>query len=69
MGPMRIRALRDPLDSGRTFTWLICEGKKNKGNDMVYRYKAEDGAGVVLSKTSLSGIVDPRATFVERRTA
>jgi len=38
--------IADPADPLRVFTWLICETRDDKGNAMVYDYKAEDGAGV-----------------------
>ena len=38
------------------FTWLICETRDDKGNAVLYDYKAEDGAGVDLSApTSATG--------------
>ena len=36
----------DPADSRRIFKWLICETRDDKGNAVVYEYRAEDGAGV-----------------------
>ncbi|MER9203433.1 FG-GAP-like repeat-containing protein [Mesorhizobium sp. M0933] len=36
----------DPENGARIFSWLICETRDDKGNAMLYRYKAEDGAGV-----------------------
>jgi Salmonella virulence plasmid 65kDa B protein len=39
----------DPEDPRRIFGWLICETRDDKGNGVLYRYKAEDGAGVDLA--------------------
>ena len=38
--------IADPADPARIFSWLICESYDDKGNVMVYRYKAEDSAQV-----------------------
>ena len=38
--------IADPLDASRIFSWLICETRDDKGNAVLYRYKAEDGLGV-----------------------
>jgi RHS repeat-associated protein len=38
----------DPLDASRVFRWLICETRDDKGNAVLYRYKAEDALGVDL---------------------
>jgi hypothetical protein len=40
----------DPLDARRVFSWLICETRDDKGNAVLYRYKAEDGLGVELDR-------------------
>jgi RHS repeat-associated protein len=42
--------IADPGDSSRIFSWLICESYDDKGNAMVYRYKAEDSASVDRSR-------------------
>lgn len=42
--------IADPLDARRIFSWLICEVRDDKGNAVLYRYKAEDGAGVDAGK-------------------
>ncbi|KAH8728863.1 virulence plasmid 65kDa B protein-domain-containing protein, partial [Phaeosphaeriaceae sp. PMI808] len=34
----------------RIFTWLICASYDSKGNAIIYKYKEEDSAGVVLSQ-------------------
>jgi RHS repeat-associated protein len=36
-------------DPTRIFNWLICETRDDKGNAVIYEYKAEDGAGVDLT--------------------
>jgi RHS repeat-associated protein len=38
--------IADPADASRIFSWLICETYDDKGDAALYRYKAEDGAGV-----------------------
>src|SRR4051812_48674646 len=43
--------IADPLDPTRIFSWLVCETRDDKGNAALYRYKAEDGAGVDPGKT------------------
>jgi RHS repeat-associated protein len=43
--------IADPLDASRIFTWLICETRDDKGNAVLYRYKAEDGLGVELDQS------------------
>ncbi|MEK6281257.1 MAG: SpvB/TcaC N-terminal domain-containing protein [Acidobacteriota bacterium] len=53
----------DPEDPLRIFTWLICETRDEKGNALLYEYKAEDGAGVDLSlahERNRGGLEDPR---------
>ncbi len=40
----------DPLDGSRIFTWLISETRDDKGNAVLYRYKAEDGLGLDLGQ-------------------
>lgn len=40
--------IADPMDQSRIFTWLICETRDDKGNAVLYRYKAEDGEGAAL---------------------
>src|SRR6476660_4508532 len=42
--------IADPLDGSRIFSWLICETRDDKGNAVLYRYKAEDGLGVDLGQ-------------------
>jgi RHS repeat-associated protein len=38
--------MADPADPTRVFKWLICESFDDKGNAILYRYKAEDNAGI-----------------------
>jgi len=40
----------DPVDPQRIFSWLICETRDDKGNTVIYKYKAEDGVGVDLGR-------------------
>ncbi|MGI5241939.1 SpvB/TcaC N-terminal domain-containing protein [Dactylosporangium sp. CA-139066] len=44
--------IADPLDPGRIFSWLISETRDDLGNAILYRYKAEDGAGVDPGRAS-----------------
>ncbi|GIF63985.1 hypothetical protein Ais01nite_20200 [Asanoa ishikariensis] len=39
-------------DSGRVFSWLMCESYDDKGNAIRYEYKAEDSSGVDLAAQS-----------------
>jgi RHS repeat-associated protein len=36
----------DPDETERVFSWLVSETRDDKGNAVLYRYKAEDGVGV-----------------------
>jgi hypothetical protein len=38
--------IADPEDSRRIFSWLLCDTRADKGNAVLYEYKAGDGAGV-----------------------
>ena len=38
--------IADPVDPSKVFTWLVCESHDAYGNAMVYRYRAEDSAGL-----------------------
>jgi RHS repeat-associated protein len=40
----------DSADPAHIFTWLICETRDDKGNAVLYEYKAEDGTGVDLAQ-------------------
>lgn len=42
--------IADPTDKTRIFSWLICETYDDKGNVVVYTYKAEDSTKVDLSQ-------------------
>src|SRR4051812_8113486 len=44
--------IADPKDARRVFTWFLEESKDDKGNFVVYEYKAEDGKRVDQNKTS-----------------
>jgi RHS repeat-associated protein len=47
--------IADPADPLRIFSWLICETRDDKGNAMVYDYKAEDGADLDLTQAHERG--------------
>jgi len=49
-GKTRESRIMDPTDPGHVFTWLISETHDDKGNVMLYQYKAEDSAGVDLTQ-------------------
>jgi RHS repeat-associated protein len=38
--------IADPSDGRRVFSWLLSEVRDDRGNAVVYRYKAEDAVGV-----------------------
>jgi RHS repeat-associated protein len=42
--------ITDPDEPGRVFSWLLCEVRDDRGNAIVYRYKAENAAGVDVSR-------------------
>jgi RHS repeat-associated protein len=42
--------IADPTDPTRIFSWLICETRDDKGNAVLYHYKAEDGADLELAQ-------------------
>jgi len=44
--------IADPLDPSHIFNWLICEMRDDKGQAVLYRYKAEDGLGVDRGKVN-----------------
>ena len=55
----------DPGDAAHIFSWLICEVRDDKGNAVLYRYKAEDGVGVDLGRVNERNrgpLDDPRRT-------
>ncbi|MGH8586199.1 MAG: SpvB/TcaC N-terminal domain-containing protein [Gammaproteobacteria bacterium] len=42
--------IADPLDQTRIFSWLICQNHDDKGNVIVYAYKAENSDNIDLSQ-------------------
>jgi RHS repeat-associated protein len=42
--------IADPADQMRIFSWLICESYDDRGNAIIYKYKAEDSASVDTSQ-------------------
>jgi hypothetical protein len=40
----------NPTDPRRVFSWLICETRDDKGNAILYDYKAEDGTDLDLKQ-------------------
>ncbi|HEY5741129.1 MAG TPA: SpvB/TcaC N-terminal domain-containing protein, partial [Terrimicrobiaceae bacterium] len=44
--------ISDPGDPTRIFSWLSCETRDDKGNAILYRYKAENGSKVDLTRAS-----------------
>jgi RHS repeat-associated protein len=42
--------ISDPADPGRVFSWLVCETRDDRGNAVLYRYKAEDATGLDLTR-------------------
>jgi hypothetical protein len=40
----------DPDNPQHIFSWLICETRDDKGNAVIYEYKADDGTGVDLTQ-------------------
>src|SRR5258708_34385538 len=49
-GKRKDSRIADPEDASRIFSWLICESYDDKGNAIVYEYKAEDSSNVDLSQ-------------------
>ncbi|MCI5136879.1 MAG: toxin, partial [Candidatus Electrothrix sp. AR1] len=47
-GPDSESRICDPADPGRIFSWLIAETRDDKGNAVIYEYKAEDSVDVDL---------------------
>lgn len=41
--------IADPTAPSRVFSWLLCETRDDRGNAILYEYKAEDGTGIDLS--------------------
>lgn len=55
----------DPTDPRRVASWLICETRDDRGNAVLYDYKAEDGEGVDLAlahERNRGSRDDPRRT-------
>lgn len=53
----------DPEDASHVFSWLICESHDDKGNVVVYGYKAEDSSAIDLAQVrerNRGGKTDPR---------
>jgi RHS repeat-associated protein len=42
--------IADPDDPTRIFSWLICQSHDDRGNVLVYEYKAENSSGVNLAQ-------------------
>lgn len=55
----------DPDDPARIFTWLICESYDDRGNAVVYGYKAEDSARIFEGP---DGALQPHAEERNRTT-
>jgi RHS repeat-associated protein len=53
--------IADSSDPSRIFTWLICESYDDKGNVIVYKYKAEDSQGVNQSQVHERNRSDTRS--------
>ena len=49
-GPDSKSRICDPADSGRIFSWLIAETRDDRGNAVIYEYKAENSEAVDLSQ-------------------
>lgn len=49
-GPDSKSRICDPADPGRVFSWLIAETRDDRGNAVIYEYKAEDSADVDLNQ-------------------
>ena len=41
--------IADPEEPRRIFSWLVCESQDDKGNAILYEYKADDSSGIDLS--------------------
>jgi RHS repeat-associated protein len=57
--------IADPLNASRIFSWLACEMRDDKGNALLYRYRAEDGEGIDVKHTcerNRGELDDPRRT-------
>ncbi len=71
-GKDRTSRVVDPANGAHIFSWLICESRDDKGNAVVYEYRAEDGTDVALDRAherQRGGANDPSRTanrYVER---
>ncbi|KAF7513142.1 hypothetical protein GJ744_010538 [Endocarpon pusillum] len=43
--------ISDPEYPSHVFSWMICETRDDKGNAVIYKYKAEDGTNVNLASS------------------
>lgn len=50
--------IADPDDPQRVFSWLICESYDDKGNAILYEYKAENSQGIDLSLVHERNLTD-----------
>jgi RHS repeat-associated protein len=48
----------DPMDPTRVFSWKICQSYDDKGNVILYSYKAENSAGVHLAQANETNRTD-----------
>ncbi|WP_306795319.1 SpvB/TcaC N-terminal domain-containing protein, partial [Cohnella sp. GbtcB17] len=59
--------ISDPADPDRrTFSWLLCESYDDKGNAIVYEYKAEDEEGIDRMAASEQGRERPAGRYLKR---
>ncbi|MFL6292731.1 MAG: SpvB/TcaC N-terminal domain-containing protein, partial [Thermoanaerobaculia bacterium] len=58
--------LADPDDPRRVFSWLLCRTFDDKGNAAAYRYAAEDGRGVDVSKAHEANRTRTAQRYLER---
>lgn len=61
--------IADPADPAHIFSWLICESFDDKGNAIVYEYKAEDSSNVDLSQAqerNRTGLIRSSNRYVKR---
>ena len=56
--------IADPTDPRRIFSWLLEESRNDRGDIIVYEYKAEDGVGVDFAATEESNRL--RTAFPQR---
>jgi RHS repeat-associated protein len=54
--------IADPADASRIFSWLICQSHDDKGNVIVYGYKAEDSANILQRTHERNRTEQARAT-------